>query len=799
MRAGRFALNRKALAAVAVLTLLVTLAVPVRAARPLLDSGKWDNYFALFARNASVPWKRISVRLDTFSGAGVDFAAYDVDPADVLVAGANARPRAVDTSHRTPVAKWRFTPPAGLQFQTNDVEVPLQNHEGFYVVEARRGDAVQQVWLNVSRVGLITKESAAGSIVYGADLGTGRALRGMRVTYLVGVQFAYDLSDGRGISRVPPHARFALAEWGKSRAFVSFLPLSPLPAAVVGVRADRAAARGGEHVRVIGFARRRTVNVYAPATGEVNVVLNAGGKTLTSATAPLDRAGAFTADLVVPADAPAGDAAVLATAAGASGGATVHIDATGDVGLTIGASCTTSCPAAAPIPLTVTARHGSVPAPAVQLRVVVVRTPHVFAPGVAEDAKAWGTTTVADRTVATDDQGQAKLNIPAPGDGLASTYGVTVSSGASTATTRLIAPTARLALAIVPDRDALDVGEPAAIDVRGFDPLDGSPAANAVVQVKITHGPTEQVQTVTLDANGDARATFRDVALGMNLVSAQTDADGRRALDVAAITVAPRALTNTSAATGGDVAVTLDHPRYRPGERVTPSATLAGAEGDALLTIESASGIVAAVVSTRAGAASTALVVPETIGTIVVGAAFVRDGALVQTTRPIAVDGPGHQRFATLTSDHPTYAPGATAKITIADGGDRAPATLAIRVSDRLAAGGASFDDVGGLLAASGTTTQNTAAADPPWHAYVAPARSTAGDIFGSDRPTNAAGTAVPIAVAAGRVLTWRIDRVDRDSFDVALPLESGRYVLAIVKMTDDGDVGTASLALTVQ
>ena len=141
------------------LLLAFATALPVRAARPLLDSGKWDNYFALFARNAAVPWKRITIRLDTYSGAPVDFAAYDVDPADVLVAGANARPRAIDTSTRKPVARWRFTPPPGLTFASNDVEVPLLNREGFYVVEARRGTAVQQVWLNLSRVGLISRSS----------------------------------------------------------------------------------------------------------------------------------------------------------------------------------------------------------------------------------------------------------------------------------------------------------------------------------------------------------------------------------------------------------------------------------------------------------------------------------------------------------------------------------------------------------------------------------------------------------------------------------------------------------------
>jgi len=317
-------MSRRLAAALAVLLLLVSAAVPARAARPLLDSGKWDNYFALFARNAGVPWKKITLRLDTYSGAAVDFAAYDVDPTDVLVAGANSRPRAIDTSHRTPVAKWRFTPPSGLTFASNDVEVPLLNREGFFVVEARRGSAVQQVWINLSRIGLVTKESPAGSIVYGADLGTGRALRAMRVTYLVGTHFVYDQTDAHGISRVPARAVFALTELGHSKTFVSFFPQSPPAAAVIGVRADRASARAGEAVRVVGFARRRNGNVFRPATGDVPLTIVAGGKTIASGHADLDRAGAFSANLDVPDSAPAGDAAILATIAGASGGAAIY-------------------------------------------------------------------------------------------------------------------------------------------------------------------------------------------------------------------------------------------------------------------------------------------------------------------------------------------------------------------------------------------------------------------------------------------------------------------------------------------
>jgi hypothetical protein len=783
-----------------VLLISITAALPARAARPLLDSGKWDNYFALFARNASVPWKRTTLRLDTYSGAPVDFAAYDVDPTDVLVAGANARPRAIDTSHRSPAARWRFTPPPGLTFASNDVEVPLLDHAGFYVIEARRGSAVQQVWVNLSRVGLITKESPAGSILYGADLGTGRALRGMRVTYLVGTHFVYGQTDAHGISRVPARAAFALAVWGHSKSFVSFFPQSPPPGAVIGVRADRAAARAGEAVRVVGFARRRSGNVYRPASGEVALTIVARGKTLGSTHAALDKAGAFNADLTLPDNAPAGDAAILAAMPGASGGATIHIDGTGDLSLAIVSPCSTSCAPAAPLPLTILARRAGAPAASALVRVRIVRSPHVHAPGGGDDAALWGVTTIVDSQVRTDATGVAKISIPAPGDGLASTYGVTAESGPSTASANLVSPNGRIALSVLPVDDSIDVSDTATIDVRGFDALTGVPAAGLKVRVRMTHGPTVQELPVTLGRDGRGHASFRNVALGMNLVMADADVDGKPTADVAAVTVAPRALSGANVSRSGDVKIALDRARQKPDQRAGITATLSGATGDALITMESVRGVTTAVVPAQNGSAHAQLTVPETIGALAVGAVFVRDGAMVDATVPLAVDGPGHQRALSLGSDRATYAPGSSAKIAISDGGEASSATIAVRVADRRAGSGAAFDDTPGLLASTGTTTQNLASLDPPWHTWVAPAKSTAGDIFGFDRPRQAAPAAdTQIALAATRVLTWRIDRSDKSSFEVTVPREPGRYVLSIIKITDDGDVGAASMALTVE
>jgi hypothetical protein len=780
--------------------LLALTALPAGAARPLLDSGKWDNYFALFARDQSVPWKPITLRLDTYSGAAVDFAAYDVDPTDVLVAGANARPRALDTSHLNPVARWRFTPPPGLTFATNDVTVPLLNREGFFVIEARRGTAVQQVWLNVSRIGLLTKESPAGSFVYGADLGTGRALHGMRVTYLIGTHFTYDLTDTRGISNVPARAVYALAEWGKSKAFVSLFPQSPPPDAVLSVRADRASVIAGDTVHVVGFARRRDGNAYRPATGSVALTVVAGGQTLASANVALDAAGAFAGDITVPAGAPAGNAAILAATSDASGGATIHIDGAGGVALVIAAPCTTACSPSRAIPVTVSAKRNGVPAGQEAVRVRIVRSPHVEPPDAADAAPRWGVTTIVDTTLQTDALGYAHVAIPAPGDGLPSTYGIVVADGPSTASANLVAPNGRVALEVAPQSTNIDVSDAAQIDVRGFDALDGQPAAGASVRVTIAHGPETQQEAVTLGPDGTARASFTGVALGMNLVTAEADVDGSHVVDVAAVTVAPLALGGTVSSGATDVKIDLDHPRQQPGGRVAVTAGLSGAAGDALITMESARGVTAQVVPAQNGSAGATLTVPETVGALAVGAAFVRDGAIVETTVPLAVDGPGHQRLLALRPDRATYSPGATAQIAIADGGDQTAATIAVRISDRRPSSGASFDDIPGVLASSGATTQNLASTDPPWHAWVAPASSTAGDIFGFDRPAQARAAAdTELAVAPTRVLTWLVQRSSGSTIAVPVPHDAGRYVLSVIKMTDDGDVGAATIALTVQ
>ncbi len=790
----------RAVALAVLATILVTLAPAAFAARPLLDKGQWDAYFALFARDAYVPWKPTTLRLDTYSGAPVDFAAYNVDPADVIIAGQNRQPRPLDLSHRKPLVRWRFTPPPGYRFDTNDVTVPLGSQEGFYVVEARRGDASQQVWINRTHLGLLTKESPEGLVLWTVDLRSGRAIPGVHVAFLVGLDLVDRQADANGtiVWKGARRPTFALADSGAGRSFVSLLPQAPLPSALAAIRVESAVVRAGERVRFAGFARKRTAAGFRAASGDVRVSALAHGSTLAAATLHLDGAGAFAGELTIPSGTEAGDVALIASAAGAVGGTSLHVDAAGDLALSLGSNC--PCDASKPVDAIVTATRNGMPASGVSVNLSVIRTPHVVPPGSADDAPRWGTTEVARTTIRTGDDGRAKLALLPPGDGLDSTYGVRASTRGATAQTRILVPQGSVALAVEPDRLEADVDQPLAFDVRGFNPIDGSPAAGIAVNLRLSHGTTTQTQNLVLDARGRAHAVFEHTNLGTNLAIAAAQIDGRHVLDAAAVVVAPSALSGQVAGAGDEATVTLDRARYRPGDRISVTASASGATGDAFVTLEGARTYRERIAHVAGGRIATSL----DLGTDVQGdarvvVAFVRDGALALASTPVAIDGPGHARATSLALDRTTYAAGDAILATIRDGDLKGAATLAIRISDGRESNAALFDDAPGVLLAGGTTSQNPASANPEWHAYVQPVRSKASDIFGAERPRKVDTEPLVLSAAAPRTMLWKIVRSDGAPLSIPAPKSSGHYVLSILKVSDDGDVGAASTSFTVQ
>ncbi|MBD5635714.1 MAG: hypothetical protein IAI49_14680, partial [Candidatus Eremiobacteraeota bacterium] len=427
-----------------------------------------------------------------------------------------------------------------------------------------------------------------------------------------------------------------------------------------------------------------------------------------------------------------------------------------------------------------------------------IRTPHVVPPGAPDDAVRWGTTSVYERSARTDAEGRARVSIATPTDGLDSTYGIRATTRGASATSRIVVPNAAVALAIEANAPSADVGAPVAFDVRGFDPTDGSPAANANVIVRLSHGASEQKQSLTLDARGFGHAIFKQTSLGSNLALAETTAGGRRALDATSVLVEPSALAGRTLSAGSAVSVTLDKGRYKPGERIAVNASAPGSAGDAFLTLDGARTYATRLSSVSHGSASATLGLDDPQGAVRVSAAFVRDGTIATGDSAVALDAPGHARLIELELDKATYAAGEGAHLTIRDAAAGAGATIALRVADGRESEPALFDDAPGLLGTGATSEQAPASADPEWHAYVAPARSKASDIFAAERPRKVAD--VPsIGAAAPRTLLWQIARVEGSVVDFVVPSERGHFIVSILEVFDDGDVGAASLGFNVQ
>lgn len=776
----------------ALFLILLSADAPAFAARPIVDLHRLDAYFALFASDSNVPWKPTTVRLDTYSSAPVDFSVYQVDPSDVITAGSNARPRAIDTRNRRPVVSFHYTPPGGYHFASNEVTVPLDRREGFFVVEARRGNVGEQVWINRTRVGLLTKEMPGELVLYGADLGSGRALPHMRVEFLVDGRFQTRTTDAHGVLHWnrTPRPMFALAQWGESYAFLSLLPQAPLPTTIVGLRTDSAVVHAGENVKVIGFARTRNGASLRAASGTATVSMRLGATLAAETHVALDSAGAFSTTLSVPANATAGDYAVLAQVDGGVGGATVHVDANAaGLSLEVNAACENACDPHSDIPVTINASHGDTP-----VHVRVVRSPHVFV-GYTSETTPWATTTWMDTTVRTGGDGRATIMIAHPTDGLASTYGVQIDSGGATADTRIVVPTARVAVRLQLEREQQTLGTPINFDVYVNDVGTGKPLAGAVLTAQLTHGTSTQAQTLNLDANGHAHGVFGSPELGMNLVFAAVNDNGAQAMDGGEVQIVPQATADLSAAGSAAAHISLDKSVYHAGDQARIDATLDGAQGDAFLSFESALGAQSSVVGTSGGHAGAQMRISDAPGDLRIGAAFVRDGAMEWTSTPIAVDAPGRPAFVPLDLDQTSFAPGASANVTLRDQRP-GPGTVVVRISRGAPSGSALFDSAPALLSVGLAATQLSAPAGTTWHPWVDSTGEHA-QVLGFERRSGQPPD-LTLAQADTQAISWEIARGE-GTLRVQLPQARGRYTLSVLKISDDGRVTAASSSIVVQ
>jgi hypothetical protein len=774
-----------------VLALLLLNVATAQAERPIVDLHRFDAYFELFAADSNVPWKPATVRLDTYSSAPVAISVYAVDPVNVLTAGANFSPRAIDVARRRALASFSFTPPGGYQFQSNQVNLPLGNREGFFVVEARRGDVGEQVWIDRTRVGLVSKETPGGFLLYGMDLGTGMPLARMRIQFVVHDAFVTAFTGDDGTVRWNRAARpvFALAQWGASYAFLSLLPQAPVPAAIVGVRVDSAVVHAGGILRVAGFVRRHADGVLRAENGSVTVSLRNGPRTIAARHVTVDEAGAFATALTIPANVASGDYAVIAqSGGGAAGGASVHVDANaGSLSLDVATACGGRCDPRADVPLHVHASTG-----AALVRVTVVRSPHIYLGEVPESA-LWGTTEWYEATVRTDSDGNATVRVPHPLDDLASTYGITVESDGATAETRVLVPTANAVIHIAVQRPEQGYGTPVAFAVDA-QRLDGKPLTGERIAIDLMHGNATQRQTLTLDAQGRARGNFSSPDLGTNMVFASVEADGR-ATDATQVQIDPLAPSPDNDGDDPDVRIALDASTYRSGETIVVSAQAAGAQGDALLTFESALGVQYAVARVTDGRAVAHFRAVDAAGELQAGAVMVHDGALQWSTVPVTLRGIGRAQVAGLEVEGAHLDAGTMARVTFDGAGERG--TYVVRISAGTPSGSAIFSSAPELLAIGVSTTQSSAPQGTTWHPWVDSTGNHA-QVISFVRRSQPPPDEL-LAEAETRTIEWKVVRAGADGVPIVLPQHGGQYVISVLDIADDGSVTAGISSLDVR
>jgi hypothetical protein len=310
------------------------------------------------------------------------------------------------------------------------------------------------------------------------------------------------------------------------------------------------------------------------------------------------------------------------------------------------------------------------------------------------------------------------------------------------------------------------------------------------------HGESVQQQVLTLDRDGRAHGTFTSPLLGTNLIFASVTQDRGTAMDADQVDIVPQATQDTSLNGSSNVRITLDRVSYRADEEAYVDAEVDGAAGDALITLESATGTQSVVAPVHDGRASATIRVTDSMGDLRVGAAFVRDGSIAWSTVPLLLDAPGRPMPGVLIVPDAGMQPAATMNVGMRDVSD-VRGTAFVRISRGAPTGSALFSSAPALLAIGLTATQVTAPEGTTWHPWVDSTGEHAQVIVFERRtapPQN-----LSLEQADTQAVSWSVLQDDGSTLPVQLPPERGRYTMSVLVVDDDGRVISASLPIVVQ
>ncbi len=562
------------------------------------------------------------------------------------------------------------------------VELPKMG-EGLYIVRAEVDGLARHQWINVSRLGLITKVSPKSVMGYVVDISTGKPLADVAVS-VVGPDGRKELgkTDANGIVRSkggshPTGSHVMLATQGASKAFAMFdrWTDSDGELAAVHMQTDRPIYRPGDTVQYKGFVRVPTQDGYRlPDYRSVQVkVLDPDGTELASEARPVSAMGGFDGS--------------FATVPDLTGSYQIQVEIDGQ-------TQTEWVPILAyrkpEFKITVTPlkpfylvgqnAQFKVKAEFFTGEPVVGAELNAWADraevwkwspfddeeyewwAYGEDEYSYGGEFVGDFKAVTDENGEAVITVPTakPKQGSEESWydtadlkytlsvnGQDVSGRSFSGEGKVDVARGEIDLSVAFEDYVVSPGAPVKVRVRGSKYGTGDPASGAKVNIDFgeqvwsrnrTKDVKKGTQTVTLDEKGEAELTLRPTGSGDYYAKASTrDAGGRTIEARAYVWVYERGSQFSGPAPS--LQVVLDKKKYNIGDTATAVVRTDKPGGKALVTVEANDVLWSQVVSLDSEATSVSIPVTKaTRPNASVSVCYIREKAFAQSGRELVVD-----------------------------------------------------------------------------------------------------------------------------------------------------------------
>jgi uncharacterized protein YfaS (alpha-2-macroglobulin family) len=612
---------------------------------------------------------------------------------------------------------------ARLPLTTGDGQ-PLS--PGVYYLRMRSPEGPRaDVLVLISRLRLTLQTSQSGVLVWATDVISATPVGGLPVAlYQDGalIQRGVTANDGRWqIERAgagPAPAYVALAGAGgpgiASSAWSDGSATSASPQYRLFLTTDRAAYRPGEQVALAGFVRQADGQSNALPPAGLAVLLTARPPTASS---PIYReavevgsSGVISAAFTLAADAPPGEYSL--TAAVGTDIARVAFTVQGPsvahpLDVVVSPPSQRASGADAPVTIAVRTPEG-VPVAGALISWTLKTEPWPFPDlgdyTLGDDEQAPAQIGTRSGTGRTDAGGQFSLIVTdTVATGAPMRYRVVARArepGGPSATgtgTFLVTPAQAYVGVRLPSR-ILFAGQPGRVDLLAVAP-DGRPLPQAAIAIEVYRRTwvrsadgapdaaarmqprDERIEMYRIVAGADGRASL-PLTLRMageyRVLAGVADGDSRRMASATSLWVAAPGFTGWRAEPEGHALLIADRAQYRPGDTATLLITAPFTQSTALLTIGRDGGLAAEVRTVQAGEVLTLTLRPEDAPGVRIAVLLMSrrpaSGAagpapaeasftLATTTLPVLVD--DRAIAVTITADRASYAPGATATLTL--------------------------------------------------------------------------------------------------------------------------------------